>query len=95
VSLGILVFGLGVAACGGKTPPPRNEPASGATAACQPVTCEIKCVNGFKKDATGCEVCECASAASAAACEPVTCDLSCPKGFATDDKGCQTCKCTE
>ena len=73
--------------CGGKQ---AASPGSGSapSASCQPVTCEIACSDGFKKDANGCEICECA-----AACEPVTCELYCENGYTTNADGCEICSC--
>jgi hypothetical protein len=72
--------------CGGKSSPQTSGPATSTT--CQPVTCELACPNGFKKDANGCEICACA-----AACQPVTCDLHCENGFTTNAEGCDICSC--
>jgi len=55
--------------------------------ACEPVVCELACVNGYAKDADGCEICECNP------CEPVACDLYCKYGFAKGDDGCEVCEC--
>jgi hypothetical protein len=52
-----LVLALSLAACAGKS---KDIPPPSSGTECQPVTCEILCTNGFKKDANGCEICECA-----------------------------------
>ena len=81
------------AACGGSKPTTQASAPSSAAATCQPVTCELACTHGFKKDPNGCDVCECAPDPAAAACTPVTCELFCENGFATDERGCEKCAC--
>ncbi len=57
---------------------------------CEPVTCDLWCEFGFKRDSAGCEYCECAGADE---CLPVLCDLYCPFGFQVDASGCEFCSC--
>lgn len=49
---------------------------------CKPVTCKIACQFGFKKDASGCEICGCADApvCAKADCGPVPPVAPCPGG---------------
>lgn len=58
---------------------------------CPDVTCQLFCEHGFEQDATGCDVCACATAP--AECPLVTCLMTCDHGFARDENGCHICEC--
>jgi len=57
---------------------------------CVPVTCEIACMYGFARDASGCEICECAVAPDDSCTAGGECTLAydaaaccgCPRGYA-------------
>ena len=53
------------------------------------LTCMMHCEAGFKKDAQGCDMCECEEVCP----QNTVCGLSCRHGYKKDDKGCQLCEC--
>lgn len=56
-----------------------------------PSTCTLYCPYGFKKDASGCNVCACVEPP----CAITTCNLYCQYGFKKDASGCPICECVE
>jgi len=73
---------------------------------CKRPMCAMYCEHGFKKDSTGCPICECLDAADSSligrpdghevapscARRPM-CRMSCPFGFKRDADGCEICSC--
>ncbi|ELU00464.1 hypothetical protein CAPTEDRAFT_70307, partial [Capitella teleta] len=64
-------------------PPPRTD-----NRECPPARCRQYCEHGWKKDARGCDICECAEP-----CPEVMCMLHCEHGFEKDANGCDVCRC--
>ena len=54
---------------------------------CPPYMCAMYCEHGFKKDANGCDMCECNT------CPPEMCMIECEHGFKKDADDCNTCEC--
>jgi hypothetical protein len=61
------------------------------TVQCSRVMCRMYCINGFRRDANGCEICKCND--SPQPCPKLTCEKSCSSGYRKDYSGCQTCDC--
>lgn len=61
------------------------------TVECTPLTCELKCEHGQRRDEKGCFICECNEP-----CHHTTvCPMKCEEynGYETQQDGCRSCKC--
>ena len=53
---------------------------------CPNSSCDIQCPHGYKRDASGKEICECNVC-------PINCQMYCPFGFSRGADGCELCQC--
>ena len=56
---------------------------------CPPNECDLVCVNGFKTDDNGCEICDCIP------CPSIICAAPCENGFKVGNNGCPSCECND
>jgi len=75
--------------CGACTARYFNSTGSEICIGCEPILCEIACMNGFATNPkTGCLECSCRPQ-----CNDLKCALMCPNGFEVDSNGCEICQC--
>jgi hypothetical protein len=55
----------------------------------------MRCEHGFKKDADGCDICQCAEPPPVDCSRRPMCMMFCPNGFKKGPDGCDICQCAE